>query len=105
MTESDGVHVFEFWDRWSEIVRLELERWLIPSSEVQLRNSVAILQSVEPLWMLESTRSRMEYKMEQRWVTNSDKSERKVGLGLEGCWMISMTRCLGPDSLKYMCSN
>lgn len=34
--------------------------------------------------MLKSPRSRMDGEMEQSWVRNSDKSERKAGLGLGG---------------------
>lgn len=75
--------------RWSEMVRSEPERWfmVMPVEQARSRmcprlwvgklmccimlkhlsksrNSVAILQSVESMWMLKSPRSRMEGEME-----------------------------------------
>lgn len=44
------------------------------------RNSVAILQSVESMWMLKSPRSRMEGEME----LGEEFRERKAGFGLGG---------------------
>ena len=45
---------------------------------------MASLQSVESIWILKSPKRRMEGEMEQSWVRNSDRSERKAGLGLGG---------------------
>ena len=48
------------------------------------RNSVADLQLMLSMWKLKSPRMTTEGDIAQSWVRKCEKSERKVGFGLEG---------------------
>lgn len=48
------------------------------------RNSVVMLEVVESTWILKSPSSSTDGEVAESWVRNSEKSERKSGIGLEG---------------------
>lgn len=48
------------------------------------RNSEAVLQEAESIWMLKSPSRITEGEMAESWVRNSEKSDRNAGLGLGG---------------------